>query len=82
MELIIHTIFVAYTFLLFARIIISWFPDWQRYHLARFVAFYTDPYLNLFRKILPPIGGVMDISPILAFFALKIFEAIIMGLIP
>lgn len=78
---IIHTLFVAYTVLLFVRIVSSWFPEWQGHHLVRFVSFYTDPYLNLFRRILPPLGGVLDISPILAFFVLKIVEMILMSLV-
>lgn len=78
---IIHTLFVAYTILLFLRIVSSWFPDWQAHHLVRFVAFYTDPYLNLFRRLLPPLGGILDISPILAFFTLKLLEMIFMSLV-
>jgi YggT family protein len=77
----IHILFVTYTVLLFVRIISSWFPNWQGHQLFRFVAFYTDPYLNLFRRILPPLGGVLDISPILAFFVLRILEMVILGLI-
>jgi YggT family protein len=46
-----------------------------------FVAFYTDPYLNLFRRLIPPIGGVLDLSPILAFFGLEILENIILFVI-
>jgi YggT family protein len=76
---IIHIFFVAYTILLFARIVSSWFPQWQGSHLLRFVAFYTDPYLNLFRRLIPPLGGVLDISPILAFFVLRISEMILIG---
>jgi YggT family protein len=30
----------------------------------------TDPYLNLFRSIIPPLGGI-DLSPILAFLLLS-----------
>lgn len=78
---IIHTLFVAYSLLIFFRIILSWFPQWQSHHLARFVAFYVDPYLNLFRRLLPPLGGVLDISPILAFFVLRVLESILLGLI-
>ncbi len=47
----------------------------------RFVSHYVDPYLNLFRRIIPPIGGVLDLSPLLAFFALTILEKIIIYLI-
>lgn len=77
----VHLLFVTYTILLFVRIVISWFPQWHAHHLVRFVAFYTDPYLNLFRRLLPPLGGVLDISPILGFFALRIAEMILLGLI-
>jgi YggT family protein len=78
---IIHILFVTYTVLLFIRIVTSWFPHWQAHHLIRFVAFYTDPYLNLFRRILPPLGGVLDLSPLLAFFVLRILEMIILGFV-
>jgi len=78
---IIHLLFVTYTVLLFVRIICSWFPQWQAHHLIRFVAFYTDPYLNLFRRLLPPLGGVLDISPLLGFFGLRIAEMILMGFV-
>lgn len=78
---IIHICFVAYTILLFVRIASSWFPNWHHHHLIRFVAFYTDPYLNLFRRILPPLGGVLDISPILAFFVLRIAEMVLLGIV-
>ena len=77
----IHLLFVTYTVLLFVRIVSSWFPAWQAHNLVRFVAFYTDPYLNLFRRILPPLGGVLDISPILAFLALRLAEMILLGLL-
>lgn len=78
---IIHALFVTYTIFIFLRIVTSWFPEWQAHNLVRFIAFYTDPYLNLFRRILPPLGGVLDISPILAFFVLKIVERILLSLV-
>jgi YggT family protein len=49
-----------------------------------FVHQVTDPYLNLFRRVLPPIGGgrmAIDISPILAIIVLFIAQAILVGLI-
>ncbi len=78
---IVHLLFVTYTVLLFLRIITSWFPAWQAHHFVRFVAFYTDPYLNLFRRLIPPLGGVLDISPILAFIALRVAEMVLLGLL-
>lgn len=78
---VVHLLFYFYTILLFVRIVVSWFPAWQYHTLIRFVSFYTDPYLNMFRRILPPLGGVIDISPILAFFALRIIEMILLHFI-
>ncbi|EKE08054.1 MAG: hypothetical protein ACD_17C00374G0007 [uncultured bacterium] len=78
---VINILFTTYTIFLFVRVISSWFPAWQGHHLMRFVAFYTDPYLNLFRRILPPLGGVLDISPILAFFTLRLMEMMLLGLL-
>ena len=77
---IVSGFFTLYTILLFARILSSWFPQIQGHPVLRFVSFYTDPYLNLFRRIIPPLGMV-DISPLIAFFALQFIERIVMGLL-
>lgn len=77
----IHLLFVSYTACIFVRIVISWIPGWQHRHFFRFVAFLTDPFLNFFRKILPPLGGVLDLSPILAFFVLRILETFLLSLL-
>ncbi len=78
---VIHLLFYSYTILLFIRIMISWFPAWNHYTWVRFVSYYTDPFLNIFRRILPPLGGVIDISPLLAFFVLRIMEMILLRLV-
>jgi len=79
---IIHLLFVTYTVMLFLRVISSWFPrEWQHHKFFHFLAFYTDPYLNLFRRILPPLGGVLDLSPILAFLILRLLEMLLLGLL-
>ena len=59
--------------MIFARIIGSWFPEFRFHPIMRFIAHYTDPYLNLFRRIIPPLG-MIDISPIFAFIALRLVE--------
>ncbi|RMZ55179.1 hypothetical protein APUTEX25_005457 [Auxenochlorella protothecoides] len=40
--------------------------------ISRPLATVCDPYLNLFRGIIPPLGGTLDLSPILAFVALDV----------
>lgn len=73
----IHFIFMAYTIMLFVRILGSWFPNFQQFSVMRFVHYYTEPYLKIFRKVVPPIG-MMDLSPLIAFFALRVIEKLLM----
>jgi YggT family protein len=61
-----------YLVLLFIRVLLSWFPNISWYNPPfSFLSQVTDPYLNLFRSIIPPLGGI-DFSPMLGFFALSI----------
>lgn len=77
----IHWFFLAYTLILLVRLIGSWFPKFTYHPVMRFVRLYTDPYLNIFRRLIPPIGGALDLSPMLAFFVLQILERMILGFI-
>jgi YggT family protein len=66
-----------YTVVIFIRILLSWFPniDWFSQPFAT-VGQLTDPYLNLFRSIIPPLGG-LDFSPMLAIFALQLLSQLV-----
>lgn len=77
---ILNTLFTVYTFLLLARVLGSWFPSFAQSKLMAFVAYYTDPYLNLFRKIIPPIGP-MDISPLFAFIGLQVMQWVLIAIL-
>ena len=60
-----------YLILLFIRVLLSWFPNvnWMSPPFS-ILSQLTDPYLNIFRSIIPPLGG-LDLSPILAFVLLS-----------
>ena len=68
---------IIYSYLLIIRVLLTWFPnlDWSNPILSNLSAI-TDPYLNVFRGIIPPIGGI-DISPILAFLLLNFIQSIL-----
>lgn len=76
---LIKILFQVYTLMLFVRIISSWVPEWRESKVVQFVAFYTDPYLDIFRRVVPPLAGI-DFSPILAFIALSILESLLLRL--
>ena len=67
--------FIAiYNTVITARILLSWFPQAQGVAILQPVFQITDPYLNLFRGIIPPIFG-LDLSPILAFVTLNLLQS-------
>ena len=71
---ILRLAFMIYTMMIMVRIIASWFPKFAQSQFVRFLSYYTDPYINIFRRIIPPIGGVLDLSPLIAFFVLQLLE--------
>jgi len=71
--------FQIYTFMLFAKILSSWLPQLNEYRLMQLINQWTDPYLNFFRKFVPPLG-MIDFSPIIAFLCLGFLQNIIISL--
>ncbi|BBN05432.1 YggT family protein [Marchantia polymorpha subsp. ruderalis] len=61
-----------YNTLLITRLVLTWFPNPPAI-IANPLSTICDPYLNIFRGIIPPLGGSIDLSPILAFLALNVF---------
>jgi YggT family protein len=66
-----------YTLILLVRVLLSWFPnlDWGNPVLST-VSAITDPYLNAFRGLIPPLGG-LDLSALIAFFALQLLQSLL-----
>lgn len=66
-----------YTLILLVRVLLSWFPnlDWSNPLLSS-VSAITDPYLNAFRGLIPPLGG-LDLSAIVAFLALQLLQTLL-----
>ncbi|KAL9453115.1 hypothetical protein AB3S75_008834 [Citrus x aurantiifolia] len=60
-----------YSGVLLVRVLLSWFPNipWERQPLSA-IRDLCDPYLNLFRNIIPPVFDTLDVSPLLAFAVL------------
>ena len=84
----VNAVFLVYIIVIFIRVLLSWIPrmPYNRalHAVVEFVHQVTDPYLNLFRRFLPPLGGrgmAIDISPILAIIVLLIAQAVIVGAI-
>jgi YggT family protein len=68
---VLAAFFTYYSYLLIIRVLLTWFPniDWYNQPFAA-LSQISDPYLNLFRSFIPPLGGI-DISPMLAIILLQ-----------
>jgi YggT family protein len=83
----VSALFLVYIVLIFLNVLSSWIPrmpysPWLRAVLD-FIAETTNPYLNLFRRFIPPLGGgfAIDLSPIVGVVVLFILQGLVVGLI-
>ena len=84
----VEALFIVHFALIFIRILLTWIPrmPYNRYlrGAVGFVEEVTDPYLNVFRRFIPPLGGggfALDLSPMLAMALLYIVGLIVVGAI-
>lgn len=82
----VNALFIVYTILVLLNILISFVPRMPYYPWLRsvldFITDTTDPYLNIFRRIMRPVGGgafAFDLSPILALLVLGFLNRIVVG---
>jgi YggT family protein len=84
----VDALFLVYIVLIFVNVLSSWIPRmphnrWLRAVLD-FVSETTNPYLNLFRRFIPPLGGggfALDLSPILGIIVLFVVRGLLVALI-
>ena len=71
---LIDTFITFYSILIVLRIFMSWLPsiDWDA-QPVKGIRIVTDAYLDIFRRFVPPIGG-LDFSPIVALLFLNVIQ--------
>ena len=72
---IIHIAFEILTYIIFIRVILSWFPHNPYQPLIKLIYQISNPILNPIRNIVSPIGGI-DISPIIVIFIIQLIKNI------
>jgi uncharacterized protein YggT (Ycf19 family) len=67
-----------YTLILFIRVLLTWFPniDWDKNPWLTLRQI-TDPYLNIFRNMVPPLMGQIDLTPIVGFLVMQYITSFI-----
>ena len=77
----IYNFFYFYELLIIVRIFMTWIPNinWEA-QPTKTVRIITDAYLDIFRKFIPPVGG-LDFSPIIALIVLQILQTLIVSIL-
>lgn len=82
LALVLSILFQIYSFLILVRVILSWLNvnpyrpriDHPAIHILHRI---TDPILLPLRRVIPPIGGTIDISPVVALIVLEIVRRLL-----
>ena len=88
----VDSLFLVFIILVIASVVISWYTTFRGsvpYNrplraVTGFIDETTTPYLNVFRRFLPPVGGggmSLDLSPMIGLIVLFVLRAVVVGLI-
>lgn len=84
----VSALFLVYIILVLLNVLSSWIPRMPYNPALRavldFIHETTDPYLNLFRRVLPPVGGggfALDLSPMIGLIVLFVLQAVVVSLV-
>lgn len=63
----------AYSVVIVIYVLMSWVPNLRETKFGELIGKIAEPYLDLFRRFIPPLG-MIDISPIVAILALRLIQ--------
>ncbi len=74
---VIDYLLTFYMYIIIGRAIISWVSPNPNNPIVNFLYVATEPVLSYVRKIIPPIGGSVDLSPIIVLVAIVFIKQIL-----
>jgi uncharacterized protein YggT (Ycf19 family) len=80
--ILVQRLLYFYELLIIAYVIMSWFPvSGVLEEFYRIVASLVEPYVNIFRRIVPVMGG-LDFSPFVAILVIALIQRYIVLILP
>ena len=76
---ILNLLFTVLSIAVIARALLSWFDPTMRFPISQLIVDLTEPIIAPIRRIVPPIGGMIDLSPLVALILLQVIERVIMS---
>jgi YggT family protein len=82
-ETFVNVFIVVYTIVLLAYVLMSWlrlpYSSWLN-RIQRFLFDVSEPYLRLFRRVLPSMGP-LDLSPMIAIIVLGLLDRVLIRIL-
>lgn len=78
---VLDTVLSLLFFVIIGRAIVSWVNADPYNGIVRFLHSTTEPLLRPVRRVIPPIGGTMDLSPIVLMIAITLLQSSLSPLI-
>lgn len=82
LRLTIQWVFGLLQIALFARVIASWFRTSPYRWWVRWSYTLTEPLLRPLRRLIPPVGGMLDLTPLVAYFILTLLSGLVVNALP
>jgi YggT family protein len=79
LRLVVQWIFGILQIALFARVISSWFRTSPSRWWVRWSYTLTEPLLRPLRQLIPPVGGALDLTPLVAYFILTLLSGLVVN---
>ena len=76
---VLEKLIEVYMLMILVRALATWLQLDTRKTLVKLLCRTTDPLLARIRRIVPPMGGAIDISPVIAMLALAVLAAVLRG---
>lgn len=70
--LVVGVLYQIYSYMIVIYILMSWIPNSRESFIGELLGRFVEPFLAPFRRFIPPLMGAIDISPIIAIFALRL----------
>ena len=72
-DMVIAKLLTIYSYILLARVLMSWVNPNPLNPIVRVLYMITEPVLAPVRRVIPPIGG-LDLSPLVVFIGIRILQ--------
>ncbi|MFS0871629.1 YggT family protein [Paenibacillus xylanilyticus] len=81
LQLVVFYLFEIYFYMIIGYVLMSWLPNARESVIGEWLAKLVEPYLSPFRRFIPPLFGMLDISPIVALITLQLARSGLLSII-